>query len=87
MAFFVPKGDDGKLFTYLSKINSLICPVEGKGEPLQLLRGVPAALWEVSCNPGWHQTCYLAENDLELTFLPLLTVRCRDHRHLPPYQV
>lgn len=75
MAFLVLKGDDGKLFTHLPKINSLVYPVEDEGEPFQLLRGMPDALWEVLCNPGWHQTCYIAENDLELTFLPLLTFR------------
>lgn len=57
MAFLVPKGDDGKLFTHLPKINSLVYPVEDEGEPFQLLRGMPDVLWEVLRNPGWHQTC------------------------------
>jgi hypothetical protein len=76
VAFLVPKGDGGELFTHLSKIVSYVCLVGGKGEPFQLLCGMPAASWEVSCHPGWHQTCYVAENDLEFTFLPLLTFRC-----------
>ena len=34
----------------------------------------------VSCSPGWPQTCYVAEDGLELLILLLLPLRSKDYR-------
>lgn len=36
------------------------------------------------CIPGWHRTCVVAKDDLELLVLVFLPPKCWDYRHVVP---
>ena len=55
---------------------------------ITVLIHILCVFWDrVSCSPGWPQTHYVAEDDLELLTLCPPLPKCEEYRHEPPIKV